>query len=232
MKIILACWLALLPGLLSAPLFAQGLPDGPHITVSGQGRVKVVPNVFEIHLSVEKQDKNIDAAKQYVDAHTARAISVARGLGIARHDITSTQIFITPRYDYDDKTRHLVGYMVRRQVTLILRDTDKYDQLLDKLVAAGVNGINGVSASYSNPAALSSQAFAQAVDAARARAKQLAQAFGAGLGAIYSITEVSSPAPRPRPLAMEKASFAVAGASQPGMIEVEASIRATFTLKP
>lgn len=232
MKIILACCLAALPGLFSAPLFAQGLPDGPHITVSGQGRVKVVPNVFEIHLSVQQRNKNIDAAKQYVDAHTAKAIAVARKLGIARHDITSTQIFIAPRYDYEDKTRRLIGYDVRRQVTLILRDTDKYDRLLDELVAAGVNGISGVSASYSDPAALSAQAFAQAVDAARTRAKQLAQAFGATLGKIYSIIEQSSPAPHPRPLAMEKASFAAAGAAEPGMIEVEASIRATFILKP
>lgn len=227
MKSILTCCLMLLV----VPLHAQGLPNGPHITVSGQGRVRVVPDVFEIHLSVEKRDKRIDTAKQYVDQHTARAIAAARKLGIAQGDITSTRILISPQYDYQDKTRRLLGYQVRRQVSLTLRDIGKYDRLLDALVKAGVNGIDGVSASYSKPQALTDQAFGQAVDAARAKARQLAQAFGAQLGHIYAITEQSSPAPAPQSLAMRQASFAAAKASAPGMIEVEARIEATFRLK-
>ncbi|HET7570757.1 MAG TPA: SIMPL domain-containing protein [Gammaproteobacteria bacterium] len=228
MKIILTCCLALL----SVPVFAQGMPAGPYITVSGQGRVQVVPDVLDIHLSVEKRDKSIEAAQRDVDRHTAQAVEVARRFGIAKADITSTRVSISPQYDYQSKPPRLLGYDVRREVSLTLRDIGKYDQLLSALVKAGVNRISGVSARYSKPATLRDEAFARAVADARAKAGKLAQAFGAALGKVYAVTEQS--APSPRPLRVSKASFAAKTPSptEPGTIDVEATIQVTFRLKP
>ncbi|HET6655271.1 MAG TPA: SIMPL domain-containing protein [Gammaproteobacteria bacterium] len=229
MKIILTCCLALL----SFPLLAGGVPNQPHITVSGHGVVRVVPDMLTVRLSVDKLGQDIATAKQFVDHHTAKAIEVARRLGIEQRDITSTQIFISPRYRYHEDERELVGYDVRRQVTLTLRDLDQYEPLLEGLVKAGVNGIDGVTTAYSKPAELRDQAYAQAVDEARAKATRLAQAFHAGLGPIYSIVEQSSP--EPRPMMRTQAKFAAAAESsafEPGTIEVEARIQAVFVLKP
>ncbi|HET7674128.1 MAG TPA: SIMPL domain-containing protein [Gammaproteobacteria bacterium] len=231
MRLILTCGLLALMALAMPAARAAEQPSAPHVVVTGQGHVEVVPDVFRIQLSVEQRDKNIEKAKQAVDAASARAIGVARSFSIAKRDITSTRIFIAPQYDYSNKQRRLIDYEVRRQITLVLRDIDKYDRLLDALVKAGVTGIDGVSASYSKPQSLTDQAFTRAVAAAKAKAKHLADAFGARLGAVYSIVEQSSPLPGPRPLAMSKASYAGA-ASEPGTIDVEASIRATFLLKP
>lgn len=231
MRLILTCGLLALMAFMTTAAHADEQPRAPHVTVTGQGRVEVVPDVFSIQLSVEQRDKNIEKAKQAVDAASARAVKVAQGFGVAARDITSTRVFIAPQYDYSDKQRRLIDYEVRRQITLVLRDIDKYDRLLDALVKAGITGIDGVSASYSKPQALADQAFARAVATARAKAKHLAEAFGATLGTVYSIVEQSAPSPGPRPLMMSKANYAGA-ASEPGTIDVEASIRVTFLLKP
>lgn len=229
MKIILTCCLALL----SFPLLAGSLPDQPHISVSGQGIVRVVPDMLTVRLSVQKLGQDIAAAKQVVDRRTAEAIEVARRLGIERRDITSTQIFISPRYRYHDDERQLLGYDVRRQVTLTLRNLDQYEPLLAGLVKAGVNGIDGISTRYSDPAALRDQAFAKAVDDAQAKAARLARAFHARLGKIYSIVEQSSPEPRPVMHAQARfAAPAESSAFEPGTIDVEARIQAVFLLKP
>ncbi|HET7370816.1 MAG TPA: SIMPL domain-containing protein [Gammaproteobacteria bacterium] len=230
MKIILTCCLALL----AFPVLAAGLPHQPHISVSGHGIVRVVPDMLTVRLSVDKLGQDIAAAKQYVDRHTAEAIEVARRLGIDQRDITSTQIYISPRYRYHQDERQLVGYDVRRQVTLTLRNLDQYEPLLEGLVKAGVNGIDGVATRYSDPAALRDRAFAEAVDDARAKATRLAQAFHAGLGQVYSIVEQSSPEPRPM-MMQARAGFAAGAESsafEPGTIDVEARIQVVFLLKP
>lgn len=229
MKIILTCCLALL----SAPLFAAGVPQNPHISVSGQGTVRVVPDVLTIHLSVNQVGSEIDRAKRAVDRTTASAIDIARQAGIDKHDITSTQIRITPRYENHDDERELTGYDVRRQLMLTLRDTDQYEALLKRLVAAGVNGINGVSRSYSHPEELRDKAYSKAVADARAKAEKLAKLFHAGLGQVYAITEQSSP--QPRPLLRHNVRFAAAAKSsafEPGTIDVKARVQAVFLLKP
>ncbi|HET6725082.1 MAG TPA: SIMPL domain-containing protein [Gammaproteobacteria bacterium] len=228
-KIILTCWLCLLP----VPLLAQGAPTSPHVAVSGQGIVRVAPDILTVHLSVEKLGKEIDAAKQAVDRRTGGAIAAARRIGIDKRDITSTQITIAPRYQYDHDQRQLVGYDVRRSMTLTLRDLDKYEPLLKGLVEAGVNGIDGVSARYSQPEKLRQQAFAKAVNDARAKAARLARSFDASLGNVWSIVELNATAPRPV-MARTQAKFASASqasAFEPGTIEITADIRVVFLLQ-
>jgi uncharacterized protein YggE len=229
MKIILTCCLVLVSG----SLFAAQPPAKAHITVSGHGVVRVVPDVLTLRLSIDKREKKVDAAKQDVDQRTSKVIAVARNVGIKKHDITSTQIYITPRYETHNDKRELAGYEVRRQLTLKLRDTDKYESLLKKLVGAGVNGIDGISRSYSHPAALRDKAFDKAVSDAHDKAERLAQAFHARLGEVHTIDEQSSP--EPRPLMQRNASFAAAAKSstfEPGTVDVEARIQVTYLLKP
>lgn len=229
MKTILACCFLLL----SSSALAVGVPAKPHITVSGLGTVQVVPDMVTVHVAVEQFGKQIDHAKRVVDKKTTAAVAVAGDQGIEKRDIVATRIRVRPRYETHDHKRSLAGYVVTRQLTLTLRDLGRYQALLQGLVAAGVNHINGVTRRYSQPATLRSKAFALAIKDARVKAKRLATGFGATLGSVYAITEQSSPAPRPqmRAFASAKSALADTVASEPGTIDVKARLQVVFRLK-
>jgi uncharacterized protein YggE len=217
---------------LAAPLMAQSATKGPHIKVSGEGVVKAVPDILTLHLSVEKAGPNVEAAKQAVDKRTADAIDVARKVGVAKRDITSTQIYISPQYHYDHDERKLVGYRVRRNLTMTLRAINHYPPLLKGLVNAGVNGISGVSAGYSKPEKLREKAFGHAVNDARDKAERLARGFKARLGAVYAIVEQSAPTPHPVMMRQAVKANAKSSAFEPGTVKIKARIQVVFRLRP
>jgi len=228
MKRILACCLALA----AVSLTAQAAVDQPHVTVSGKGHIEVVPDTFKIDLSVEQQSQNAATAKQAVDKASSRIIAIARRSGLKQSDIDAMQIYVGPQYDYKQSPPKLLGYQVRRQITLTLHDFSRYDQLLNAAMQAGATRIDNVTASYSKPQLLVERALAVAAEAARAKAKRLARTLGVQLGPVYAVVEQS--APQPRPLMFNAARADAAGPanppSQPGAVDVDATVQVTFLL--
>lgn len=77
------------------------------------------------------------------------------------------------------------------QLTATLHDISTAGALIDAVGAAAGDAVrvNGISFSIDDDSALRAQARADAVHRAQAQAQQMAEAAGAQLGAIHSITE-------------------------------------------
>ena len=223
--------------LLPSLAYADGMPTGPYIQVSGHGEEHVAPDMLMVSLTIEKTSMDASAARADVEGRAAKVLALARKLGLADKDIRAPAVTVEPRYEWHsgpggDGKQVLVGQHVMRVITLTLRDVSRYGDLVDGLFAAGVTRLDGVIPDTSQREALQQQALAAAAADAHERATALARGADVGLGPVFSISEQGE-ARGPRPLMMATASRE-AGASQPeflsGEIDIEADVLAYYLI--
>jgi len=113
-----------------------------------------------------------------------------RAAGIEDKDIQTSQLSLQPRYVYQDRRSPKIdGYDVRNTVTASTDDLDQVGPMLDALVKAGVNNINNVAFSVSEPDIALADVRSQAIKAAKAKAQAMAEAAGVSLGALTAMSE-------------------------------------------
>ena len=97
---------------------------------------------------------------------------------------------LQPQYDYQDrKAPRITGYEVRNTVAAKSSDLSKVGPMLDALVSAGVNNINGVTFSIKDGKAAKAKARTDAIKQAKAKAQSMAEAAGVKLGKVLEIRE-------------------------------------------
>lgn len=186
--ILLALLLAATPAFAGTPL-----PDGPHITATGEGKVTVAPDVARISLTARYRNASPGAAKQAVDRSVEAFLDLAPRFAIAAADVTAGDIAVSEDIDTDNNGRKISnGFVARRDITVELHDLARLGEFLDAALAAGVNEVDDIAFESSRADALRIEARAKAVADAREKAGGLAQAFGATLGPVYSINSLNS----------------------------------------
>ena len=123
----------------------------------------------------------------------------------------------------------ITGYEVSNNVTVLVRNLESIDDVIDGAVAAGGNSIrfNGLSFSLEDTEELEAEARAAAVAELEAKAAELASLAGVELGDLVYLTEsgVSAP-PELRPaFALERAAFDAAGGVSTPIAPGEVSVR-------
>ncbi|MBF0679799.1 MAG: SIMPL domain-containing protein [Devosia sp.] len=178
------------------------------ITIEGQGEVRAAPDMAMISSGVTTQGAT---AREALDANTAamaELIAALKAEGIEARDIQTSGFSVNPNYVYSDaRDEHgytlppkINGYQVSNTVSVAVRDLGELGSILDKSVTVGANTINGVSFSVADPSELYNEARKAAFADARDKAALYANAAGATLGELESITEsqgFSGPQPYP-----------------------------------
>lgn len=182
--------------LLSAALQASAgtpLPDAPHVVVSGEGSVSAAPDQVRIKLSVEARSPQPAQAKATVDRAVNGFLDVLKRHGVATDDVQASALSLTEDFEYDERGRRTPqGHLATRSVDVRLRRVDGFNAVLDEGLAAGMTRIDGISFESGRADALRMQARSQAATQSRERAEELARAYGARLGPVYSINSVGS----------------------------------------
>lgn len=168
------------------------LPDGPHVVVSGEGKVTAVPDVALITLRAAHRDTNPAVAKRRVDQSVEALLALAPDFGIAPEAVTAGSLDISDDSEYDDGPRKPVQYQASRRVDIRFDQLARLGALLDAAVGAGMQEVDSITFESSRKDVLLLQARDKAVAGARESAAGLARAFGAKAGAVYSINSVSS----------------------------------------
>ena len=218
----------------AAPAAAE--EDTPRrLVVNGTGEASARPDLAVISAGVVVQAETASAAL----ADNTRAMNAVleqlRGSGLPPEDVQTSQFSVTPLFDHrrsDPETPappRIVGYQVSNQVTARVRDLDRLGAILDALVTAGANSINGPYFEIADPEQLLGEARDAAVADAIARAERYAAAASVRLGEIISIEEGGSYAP-PRPM-MRAEAMAADVPIAPGETEVSASVTMTFAIE-
>jgi uncharacterized protein YggE len=208
------------------------MKEGRWISVTAAGEASVAPDSAVVSLSVSGTAKELAPVRDDVNARASTVLARLRELGIAEADLNAPDIRIRPEYE-SGKRQRPIGYRVARQLTATVRELDRLGDVLDGVVAAGVNEVHGAHMTASDPSAAEHEALRAATVAARAKAEAIAGAGGVTLGALARIEEEADyggpPTPKIRMAAMaESADMPTEVAT--GDLTITRRIRAWFEI--
>ncbi|WP_438752883.1 SIMPL domain-containing protein [Pararhizobium sp. O133] len=226
-------------GMAGASALAQdNAPREAVITVSGEGRSSIAPDMAILSFSVVKDAKT---AREALDANNKAMADVLNALksgGIADRDLQTSGFAVNPQYQYPDNSDGgnrpavLTGYQVANSLTITVRDLARLGDIIDQSVTLGVNQGGSIQFTNDKPEAVITEARKSAVTDAVAKAKVLSEAAGVSLGRIVEISENSSrpePMPMMRSMAKEYAADAVPIAT--GENSYNVTVNVTFAIK-
>ena len=198
--------------LTAAPALAvEEAPRPTTLTVAAEGHVDRAPDVADLSGGVVTQAPTAAAALADNAARMTSVVAAVRRAGVAERDIQTSGLSLAPQYRYTNgQSPVLTGYQVTNTVALKVRNLPDAGRLVDALVAAGANQINGPSFRVDDAAGTLDAARTAAVATARARAQLYAAAAGLHVARIRSIVEGGAEPPAPRPMMMMARSKAAA----------------------
>lgn len=216
--------------LLIQPAFAGSLPEAPHIVVTGEHEIRATPDTLTLSLSIAEIGLEVAAARDSVEKRSRELIASLAALDIAKEDIGSAQLQITPHYNWNNSAQIYSGTEVSRQVEVTLRDLSRYDDLIRAIIDARVARIDSTHLSSSHEKELREEALRGAVADGMAKAKIMVAHLPAKVGPIYSISPQSTNLP------MLQSRYVMAdtistSAFQPGSILFKESLQMVFYLE-
>ena len=215
-RITLSLALAALAAPLAAPLAAQAheLSSGPVVaagntllTLSAEGRSNRTPDLAVFSAGVTSQGKTAGEALSANSADMNKVVAALKRAGIADRDIQTSNLSLNPIYQpqrpmpdgtVEPAQPKIIGYQVYNTVNVRQRNLAQFGRVLDTLVAAGANQINGPNFQMDDPDAATDEARTQAMKKARARANLYASAAGLKVLRILAISESGGYVPQPQ----------------------------------
>lgn len=207
--------------------------SGTRLDVVAHGSVTRVPDIAVISAGVVSQARDAKTAMANNASAMAQVLAALRKAGVADRDMATAQIALNPQYRYADNQPPMVtGYQANNSVTVRFREIAKSGTILDALVAAGSNQINGPTLTLDKPEVALDEARIDAMKTARSRAELYARAAGLTIKRIVAISE-SNDMPQPMPMMRARGMMDAAAAKTeivPGEQEVGVSVSVTFEL--
>lgn len=217
-----------LPTLLAAAALGAGHASAAPrtITVQGTGIVTTVPNQAQFSFGVSVTAANAKAALTANARRMNALIGAIKTLGIPASAIQTAQISLTPNTNQNGTK--ILNFTASDSVTVTTKDVAKSGSIVDAAVGAGANLVSGPTLGPSDQLLLERRALRAAVADAHARALAIAQAAHVRLGAIGTVTEVSSSPVTfsPTPKAASIASTPV----EPGTVQTEEDVTVTYAI--
>ncbi|MBT8418675.1 MAG: SIMPL domain-containing protein [Silicimonas sp.] len=216
---------------LLAPVAAVADETARRVSVDGVGRVSVVPDMAVVSLGVQREARDAGSAMRAASEAMEGVLARIAEAGIAPDDVQTTRIGLDPRWQHsqDGSMPRVVGYVASNDLSVRVRDLSGLGVLLDTVVSDGANTMQGLSFSVAEDAALQDEARVAAVEDAARKAGMLAEAAGATLGEVISISEGGQGGgPVPMFEAAEAMRSAVPVAA--GQVDIVVTVRATFAL--
>ncbi|MDO5614491.1 MAG: SIMPL domain-containing protein [Paracoccus sp. (in: a-proteobacteria)] len=202
----------------------------PRLTVLGEGQAAVQPDLAVVSLGVTSQADTAAAAMADNSTQQAAVIEALQGQGIEARDIQTSGLSLSAMMDYSEgRAPAITGYQAQNMVTVRVREVARLGEMLDALVQAGANEVQGISFQREDAQDAADDARASAVTEARRRAEVLAQAAGMRLGPVVSLRDVAA-ATGPQPMMMARAESAGSVPVQAGELTITAQVEMVFSM--
>lgn len=170
--------------------------EGPVVGISVNESVESSPDLALFDVGVSTTAPTASAAITQNAREMEKVMARIRAAGVADRDVQTTGINLHPQHNHVRPTPdgvytppRIVGYNATNNVRIRYRRLKEVGALLDALVAAGANNINGPSFTIEDPAARVRQARDKALVAAEQRANEYARRLGARSVRLLSVTE-------------------------------------------
>lgn len=178
----------------TAPALSAGDLPPRQVTVTGESRIQVAPELATITLGVSEEASEAAAAMSAVSDAMSDVIADLKLAGIQPKDMQTQSIAMHPvwsqsRYDDGQNRRKITGFEASNTLVVRVRDLDRLGALMDEVLSAGANRFQGLSFAVADPAAVQDKIRGDAVRDAMRKARQLADAAEMELGPVRSISE-------------------------------------------
>lgn len=213
--------------------YAQEIKQVPQISVSGEGKVKVVPDQAKVSVSVESRGNVVKDVKKENDTKIDAILKIIKKNNIAATDYRTQRVSLNPFYDYEKKKS---SYNASQTIEILIRDLNKYDELMEALVSQGINRIDNVVFQSSKMAEYESEARKLAMKDAKNKAEDYVFVLGQKVGKAISIAD-NSQSYTPQPMYTRYKTMAMESDSAPretlavGEISITANVSVTFILE-
>ncbi len=197
------------------------------VSVAGEGRAAVEPDLATLLLGVETADAALAVAQAENAARSTALRDALRAQGLSDADIRTAGYQVGQDHGRDGPT----GYRVTNTVRVTVRALGRVGAHLDTAIAAGANRVHQVEFGLRDAGAVQRQAREAAMRDAAAKAAQYAALAAARLGPVLSIAEGTVPG-RFRHNAAFAALAVPATPIEPGDSTIVVSVLVTYALLP
>ncbi|MDI6033506.1 SIMPL domain-containing protein [Flavobacterium sp. LB2P84] len=213
--------------------YGQEVKQVPQINVSGEGKVKVIPDQATIAVTVETKGNNAKDVKKQNDEKIEAVLKFIKKMNLAPADYKMQRVSLNPQYDYEKK-KH--SYNATQTIEILLRDLSKYDELMEGLVDQGINRIDNVTFQSSKLAQYQSEARKLAMKDVKLKAEDYVSVLGQKVGRAMTISD-NSQTYFPQPMYAAMKTMEMSDASAPrqtlavGEINITANVTVSFILE-
>lgn len=185
------------------------------INVEGTANVVALPDIATFTFTVTETAKTVAEAQQKATAKSNAALDSLKNQGVADRDISTQSYNINPRYEYQktvcpaglassisycpEGKSVLTGYDVSQSTEVKVRDLTKAGAILTSIGSLGVQNVYGLNFTIDEPTKIQAEAREKAINAAKEKARKLADQLGVRLVRIVSFSE-SAGGGYPRPV--------------------------------
>ncbi len=165
----------------------NSFPDQPHLAVTGSAQIEVQPDQVVIQFKASALEDTAGAAKQKVDQQISTLLVNLEKAGFDTTVLERGTINTREQYHYIQDQRNLQGIAATRDLTYLLTDLDKVNLFLESVVAANIDSIEQMHYGLQSPQQWVLKVRQLAIQDSKDKAENLASAYQAKLGKIYSI---------------------------------------------
>lgn len=224
--------------LVAVPAAAQQMPPttpvtGTRLDIVATGEVTRIPDTMRINAGVMTQASTATEAIRQSSTQMESIRAALRRAGVEDRDIQTSAINLSPEWRYvENRTPEFVGYRAHQSVNVRFRDIANAGRILDALVQAGANQVDGPMLYIERPEPALDEARTRALANARARAELYARSLGMRVKRILSVSEAGM-GYMPPPVAMRAMEAGTVAGTQidPGEQTISASLTVSFELE-
>lgn len=198
------------PGIAQPAPTVQVAPLGPNsalLSLSAEGRSRRTPDLAIFSAGVVTQGTTAAEALSANSRQMASVTAALRRSGIAERDIQTSAISLQPRYSNPEleaqlrarqtgqpyvgttEPARIIGYEARNNVQVRVRRLGEMGRIIDTLISAGANQVDGPSFTLDEQKVALDEARTEAIAEGRQRAELYARAAGMRVNRLLSISE-------------------------------------------
>lgn len=211
-----------------------GTAETRTVSVNGTGTIIVTPDMAIVNIGVITNNEDANRASSENAAKVEKIKEALLELGVAESDIKTANFSVYPMQQYDDQGQVTsVTYQVDNNMEVKVRELDTLGTVLDAAIKAGANSIYGVQFDLADREAANAQAIEAAMQNALSRAEVLAQAAGAQLGEIQSVSTYLGGGGIPMYAAAPMAESAMAAdvPVNPGEMQIQVDVNVVYAIQ-
>jgi len=160
------------------------------LSVSGEGRIFVTPDIGTVNVGVVSEAKTVDAAAKDNTDKINKITQGLKDLGVAENDLKTIDYNVYPKYSYPQNAEpEIKGYEARQTLTVKIRDLGKSGEIIEKATSLGANTVSSLNFTVDEPENYRQEAREEAIEQARSKAEALADKLGVRLGELQTFSE-------------------------------------------